>query len=87
MTEKEFLISFIEHAEAIGKLSEYNNLTDEFIDRWLEYVHKEYFEVEFVKKDIEEIKQLYGQHARDNTEEENIRLSHMCQCEICDPQL
>lgn len=50
MTEKEFLLDFIEHAEAMGKLGD-NNVLDKFIDDWLEYFHKEYFEVEFIKKE------------------------------------
>lgn len=49
MTEKEFLITFIEHAEAMGKLGD-NNILDAFIDNYLEYHHQTYYEVEFVKK-------------------------------------
>src|SRR5688572_24578743 len=58
MTEKEFLESFIEHAEAMGYLSDQD--IGKFIDSFLAYVHKEYFEVEFVKKDIEDVRKMYN---------------------------
>ena len=51
MTEKEFLESFIEHAEAMGYLSDQD--IEKFIDSFLEYFHQTYFEVEFVKKEEE----------------------------------
>jgi hypothetical protein len=50
MTEKEFLIAFLECAEAMGKLGD-NNVLDKFIDEWLDYHHKTYYEVKFVKSD------------------------------------
>lgn len=56
MTEKEFIIDFLEHAEAMGHLGDTKEQMNTFIDSWLEYFHKEYFEVEFIKKEIEEIK-------------------------------
>ena len=57
MTEKEFLIKFIktfapnpeEHP------SGQDTYINEYADNFLEYHHKEYFEVEFVKKTPEEI--------------------------------
>jgi hypothetical protein len=51
MTEKEFLKSFIEHAEAMGYLSDQD--IEKFIDSFLEYSHQTYFEVEFIKKEEE----------------------------------
>lgn len=54
MNEKEFLESFCILAIESGYLGSTLILTDLFIDSFLEEHHKEYFEVEFVKKTEEE---------------------------------
>jgi hypothetical protein len=58
MTEKDFLDNFIDFSLRNGYGSAYNQR--EIVDKFLETFHKEYFEVEFVKKDIEEIRKIYN---------------------------
>jgi hypothetical protein len=57
MTEKEFLESFCRLAIESGYLNSDLILTDLFIDSFIEEYHKEYFEVEFIKKNATE---FYG---------------------------
>lgn len=52
MTQKEFLETFMEYGNALGYTS--LNYYPDFIDKFLEYHHKEYFEVEHIRKDEKE---------------------------------
>lgn len=52
MTQKEFLKTFL---EALGLMDNHLKLyADEDIDKFLEQHHKEYFEVEHIRKDASE---------------------------------
>ena len=57
MTEKEFLLDFINEIEAFTTIKFHKEETERGIDLFLEAQHKEYYEVEFIKKDSTE---FYG---------------------------
>lgn len=52
MTQKEFLEAFIDYGNALGYESAYDQR--DFLDKFLEYHHKEYFEVEHIRKNNDE---------------------------------
>lgn len=64
MTEKDYLDNFIDFCLRNGYGSNFDQR--EIIDKFLETFHKEYYEVEFVKKEetlnrmtLDEIKEMY----------------------------
>ncbi len=73
MTEREFLIKFSDWF-LVTKLERKGREDNFFVDDFLEEHHKEYFEVEFVKKDIEEIRNIYNDAMRTGNYEKGKEL-------------
>jgi hypothetical protein len=74
MTEKEFLTNFIDHLVSCYFPVTNNEYMENQIDNYLSKVHKEYYEVEFVRID----ETMYEQLIREGFKKEDIDYSMKC---------